>query len=57
MKQTDYNDLVALYDEVDSVGKFSDQATPEFFVHFLIKERIAGNIAGAGIEHANKFIA
>jgi hypothetical protein len=57
MKQTGHNDLVVLYDEVDSVGKSSDQATPEFFVRFSIKEGIARYIAGAGIEHAKKFIA
>lgn len=57
MKQSGYDDLVIKYSEVDSVRESSDQTAPEVFVYFLIQEGITGNITGAGIEHAKKFIS
>jgi hypothetical protein len=56
MKQAGYDDLVIFYNEVDSVREPSDQTAPEFVVDFLIKERITGNVTGAGIEHTKKFM-
>jgi len=57
MKQAGYDDLVIYYSEVDSVRESSYQTSPEFFVYFLIKEGISGNITGAGVEHAKKIIS
>ena len=56
MKQACYNDLVFVYDEVDSIREPSDQTTPEFTMDFLIEKRVARIIADAGIKHSKKFI-
>lgn len=57
MKQTGHDDLVVLYCEIDCIREASDQTTSKFFVHFLIEEGIAGDIADTGIEHTKEFIA
>lgn len=51
MKQAGHDDLVVLYCEIDCIREASDQTTSKFFVHFLIEEGIAGDIADTGIEH------
>ena len=56
MKQPGYNDVVIVYREVDRVGKSSEQATSEFIVNSLIKERMARDITCAGIEHPKEFV-
>ena len=57
MKQAGHDDLVIFYHEVDRVRESSEQAPPEFIVNFLIKEGMARDITGAGIEHSKEFIA
>ncbi len=57
MEQSGNNNAVIIYREVDCVRESSEQTTSEFIVHFWVKERMAVDIAGAGIEHPKKFIA
>jgi hypothetical protein len=57
MKQTCHDDLIVVHYEIDGVGESSEQTTSEFIMHFLIKEGITENIAGAGVKHAKKFIS
>ncbi len=57
MKQAGHNDLIVFYHEVDSVRESSEQTPPEFIVNFLIKEGMARDITGAGVEHPKEFIA
>lgn len=57
MKETGHNELVVVYYEIDGVWEPSEQTTPEFTMHFLIKEGPPGNFSGAGIKHPKKVIA
>jgi hypothetical protein len=56
MEEPKYDNLVALYPEVNGVWKSPKQTTPEFAVYFWVKQWIVGNLTGTGIKHPKEFL-
>src|SRR4030067_1205495 len=56
MKESDYNNLVFFYHEVNSIRKPSEQATPEFAIDFWVEQWISRNLAGASVKYAKEFL-
>jgi hypothetical protein len=57
MEEASNDDLLVVDCEIDGVWETTEQATPEFIVNFRIKERVSGDITGAGIKHSKKLFA
>jgi hypothetical protein len=57
MKESDYNNPVFNYCEINGIWEPSEQATPEFTMGFWIKEWIARYLAGASVKYPEEFLA
>lgn len=57
MEESDDKDFVLFHSKVDRIWKSSEKTPPELVVHLFVKQRITGDIIGAGIEHAEEILS
>jgi hypothetical protein len=57
MKESEHNNLVVFYDEVNCVRKPSKQTALELAINLWVKQGIPGNLTGAGIKRPEEFLA